>query len=223
MCGRFTNHSDQAQMQLEFNLDQVQAEVQPSYNIAPTQEILTVVQHDGQTVLEGMRWGLIPQWAQDPNIGTRMINARAESVAEKPSFKRPLKSQRCLIVADGFYEWRKEGAQKIPMFIRLKSQLPFGFAGVYDRWQSEEGQWITSCAILTTTANELMQPIHQRMPVILPKKAYKEWLDPANQDLPGLVSLLQPYAADKMVAYQVSSLVNSPRNNSPECIRPVAG
>ncbi len=223
MCGRFTNQSDPAQLQMEFNLEEVPAEVQPSYNIAPTQEILTVVQRDGQNVLEGMRWGLIPSWAQDPSIGARMINARAESVAEKPSFKRPLKSQRCLIVADGFYEWRQTGSQKIPMFIRLKSKHPFGFAGLYDRWKSEEGKWITSCTILTTTANELMQPIHQRMPVILPKKDYKKWLDPANQDLDGLVSLLKPFEANKMVAYQVSPLVNSPRNNSPECIKPVDG
>ncbi len=223
MCGRFTNQSDPAQLQMEFNLEEVPAEVQPSYNIAPTQEILTVVQRDGQNVLEGMRWGLIPSWAQDPQIGARMINARAESVAEKPSFKRPLKSQRCLIVADGFYEWRQTGSQKVPMFIRLKSKHPFGFAGLYDRWKSEEGTWITSCTILTTTANELMQPIHQRMPVILPKKDYKKWLDPSNQDLDDLVSLLKPFEANKMVAYQVSPLVNSPRNNSPECIEPAAG
>ncbi len=222
MCGRFTLQSDPQQIQLAFNIDQVNAEVKSSYNVAPTQEIVTVVQRDGRNTLEAMWWGLIPVWAKDLRIGSRLINARAESIAEKPIFKRPLKSQRCLIVADGFYEWRKQGAKKIPMFIRLKSKRPFAFAGVYDRWESSDGERITSCAIITTTPNELMRPIHQRMPVILPKKRYEEWLDPANQEMDELVALLQPYPADKMLAYLVSALVNSPRNNSPECIRPLA-
>ena len=221
MCGRFIIKSDLDQIQLAFNIDQVEAQVQPSYNIAPTQSIVTVAQHDGQNVLENMRWGLIPVWAKDMSIGSKMINARAESVAEKASFKRPLKSRRCLIVADGFYEWQKEGAKKIPMFIHLKSQKPFAFAGLYDVWKSPDGDWITSCAIITTRPNELMETIHNRMPVILPKTAYKSWLDAANQDLDELVALLQPYPADKMLAYPVSPLVNSPRNNSPECIQAI--
>ena len=221
MCGRFIIKSDHDQIQLAFNIDQVEAQVQPSYNIAPTQSIVTVAQHDGQNVLENMRWGLIPVWAKDMSIGSKMINARVESVAEKASFKRPLKSRRCLIVADGFYEWQKEGAKKIPMFIHLKSQKPFAFAGLYDVWKSPDGDWITSCAIITTRPNELMESIHNRMPVILPKTAYKSWLDAANQDLDELVALLQPYPADKMLAYPVSPLVNSPRNNSPECIQAI--
>ena len=221
MCGRFIIKSDHDQIQLAFNIDQVEAQVQPSYNIAPTQSIVTVAQHDGQNVLENMRWGLIPVWAKDMSIGSKMINARVESVAEKASFKRPLKSRRCLIVADGFYEWQKEGAKKIPMFIHLKSQKPFAFAGLYDVWKSPDGDWITSCAIITTRPNELMETIHNRMPVILPKTAYKSWLDAANQDLDELVALLQPYPADKMLAYPVSPLVNSPRNNSPECIQAI--
>lgn len=221
MCGRFIIKSDLEQIQLAFSIDQVEAQVQPSYNIAPTQSIVTVAQRDGQNVLENMRWGLIPVWAKDMSIGSKMINARAESVAEKASFKRPLKSRRCLIVADGFYEWQKEGAKKIPMFIHLKSQKPFAFAGLYDVWKSPDGDWITSCAIITTRPNELMETIHNRMPVILPKTAYKPWLDVSNQDLDELVALLQPYPADKMLAYPVSPLVNSPRNNSPECIQAI--
>lgn len=221
MCGRFIIKSDLEQIQLAFSIDQVEAQVQPSYNIAPTQSIVTVAQRDGQNVLENMRWGLIPVWAKDMSIGSKMINARAESVAEKASFKRPLKSRRCLIVADGFYEWQKEGAKKIPIFIHLKSQKPFAFAGLYDVWKSPDGDWITSCAIITTRPNELMEPIHNRMPVILPKTAYKPWLDSSNQDLDELVALLQPYPADKMLAYPVSPLVNSPRNNSPECIQAI--
>ncbi|MBI5302641.1 MAG: SOS response-associated peptidase [Chloroflexi bacterium] len=222
MCGRFIIQSDLEQIQLAFNIAQVNAEVKPNYNVAPTQQVVAVVQRDGQNVLDAMRWGLIPVWAKDMAIGSKMINARAETVAEKASFKRPLKSRRCLIVADGFYEWQKTGAQKIPMFIQLKSKKPFGFAGLYDVWKSPDDEWIASCTIITTSANELMKPIHERMPVILPKTSYKSWLNPANQDLGELVTLLQPYPADKMIAYPVSSLVNSPRNNSAELIRPVS-
>jgi putative SOS response-associated peptidase YedK len=221
MCGRFVIKSDLQQIQLAFNVTQVHAQVQPSYNIAPTQPVATIVQREHQIALEAMRWGLIPAWAKDASIGAKMINARAEGIAEKPSFKRPLKSKRCLIVADGFYEWKKERARKIPMFIRLKSDAPFAFAGLYDVWQSAPDKTITSCAIITTRPNELMQTIHTRMPVILPKSAYSSWLDPANQNLAELIALLEPYPADAMLAYPVSMLVNSPRNNSPECIQPV--
>ena len=221
MCGRFVIKSDLQQIQLAFNVTQVHAQVQPSYNIAPTQPVATIVQREHQIALEAMRWGLIPAWAKDASIGAKMINARAEGIAEKPSFKRPLKSKRCLIVADGFYEWKKERARKIPMFIRLKSEAPFAFAGLYDVWQSAPDKTITSCAIITTRPNELMQTIHTRMPVILPKSAYSSWLDPANQNLAELIALLEPYPADAMLAYPVSMLVNSPRNNSPECIKPV--
>jgi putative SOS response-associated peptidase YedK len=221
MCGRFVIKSDLQQIQLAFNVTQVHAQVQPSYNIAPTQPVATIVQREHQIALEAMRWGLIPAWAKDASIGAKMINARAEGIAEKPSFKRPLKSKRCLIVADGFYEWKKERARKIPMFIRLKSDAPFAFAGLYDVWQSAPDKTITSCAIITTRPNELMQTIHTRMPVILPKSAYASWLDPANQNLVELLAMLEPYPADAMLAYPVSMLVNSPRNNSPECILPV--
>ena len=219
MCGRFILEADPDEIRKAFKLDQVNTPVQPSYNIAPTQSVVTVVQRDGQNILEAMRWGLIPVWAKEMSIGAKMINARAESVAEKPTFKRPLKKQRCLVVADGFYEWHKEGTTKIPMFIRCKPKGPFGFAGLYDTWKSPNGERLTSCAIITTAANELMQPIHDRMPVILPKSVHKLWLDPSNEDLDELVALLQPYPADKMLAYPVAPLVNSTRNNSVENIR----
>ncbi|MBI4789671.1 MAG: SOS response-associated peptidase [Chloroflexi bacterium] len=222
MCGRFILEADPDEIRKAFNLDQAPSPIQPSYNIAPTQSIATVVQRDGQYVLEMMRWGLIPVWAKEMSIGAKMINARAETIAEKPSFKRPLKKQRCLIVASGFYEWQKQGASKTPMFIRFKSSEPFGFAGLYDTWKSPDGESLTSCTIITTSANELMRSIHERMPVILPKKAHKLWLDPANQDLDELVALLQPYPADKLIAYPVAPLVNSIRNNSAENIRPVS-
>ena len=219
MCGRFILDSDIREIQRTFHIELTETTVQPSYNVAPTQPILTVVQRDGQRVLTAMRWGLIPVWAKDMRIGAKMINARAETVAEKPSFKRLLKSRRCLILADGFYEWQKEGARKIPMFISVKPKHPFGFAGLYDTWTSPEGETITSCAIITTHANEVMESIHQRMPVILPKSAYRPWLDPANQDLDKLSELLLPFAG-KMQAYAVSPLVNSVGQNTLENIRP---
>jgi putative SOS response-associated peptidase YedK len=221
MCGRFVIKADPDQIQAAFKLEEVTTTIEPNYNVAPTQTVVTVVQRDGRNVLEAMRWGLIPVWAKEMGIGAKMINARAESVADKPTFKRPLKSQRCLIVADGFYEWPKKGASKDPVFIHCKAKGPIGFAGLYDTWKSPDGERLTSCTIITTTANELMKPIHDRMPVILPKTAYKRWLDPSNQDLDELVPLLQPYPANKMLAYRVSTLVNSTRNNSPDLIRPV--
>ncbi len=225
MCGRFVVMADPEHIQLTFELDQVSGEVKPNYNVAPTQSIATVVQHDGARGLEFMRWGLIPVWAKGEATGTPMINARAESVAEKTTFKRLLKSQRCLIVADGFYEWRKEGARKTPMFIRLKTSEPFAFAGLYDVWKPKDGAPILSCTIITTASqeNDVMRPIHDRMPVILPKPVYGQWLNPAHQDLSELTALLKPYPAQEMDAYQVSGLVNNVKNNSASLIQPLAG
>ena len=221
MCGRFVLFSDLKQIQRAFDLDDATLQLEQSYNISPTHQIATVVQRADAKLLETMRWGLIPAWAKDPEIGARMINARAETVAEKPSFKHAFVKRRCIVIADGFYEWRKAETQKTPMFIRLKSEAPIGFAGLYETWQPPKGQAITSCTIITTSANELMQPIHDRMPVILPQELQRVWLDPTNQDANKLVALLKPYPAKEMLAYAVSPLVNSPRNNSVECIKPV--
>ena len=220
MCGRFTLHTDLSQIQKAFQLDHVALEPEPSYNVAPTQSVVTVVQQEGHNVLARMRWGLVPSWAKDLSIGSKMINARAETLAEKPAFKRLLKSRRCLVVADGFYEWRKSGTQKIPMYIRLKSGGPFGFAGLYDTWRSTDAETIVSCTIITSEPNDLVAPIHDRMPMILPKKAYAAWLDPANNDPVALLPLLTPYPQRDMEAFAVSRLVNSPANNSPQCIVP---
>jgi putative SOS response-associated peptidase YedK len=222
MCGRFTLHTSLKQIEQTFKLEPSDVTLPPSYNIAPTQQVLTVVRRDGTNHLEAMRWGLIPFWAKDASIGSRMINARADRVAESAAFKRPLKSQRCLVVADGFYEWRKVGGRKIPMFIRLKSKEPFGFAGLYETWRPPGGELVTSCTIITTDANELIAPIHERMPVIIPKRQHRAWLDPDNQDPAKLVTLLAPLPATQLEAYPVSSLVNKPANNSPECIAPLA-
>jgi putative SOS response-associated peptidase YedK len=221
MCGRFVLFSSPEEIKEAFAVQQVRYQVEPSYNVAPTQSVAVVVQREGVNTLEKMRWGLIPAWAKDPAIGSRMINARAETVGEKPSFKRPLKDRRCLVVANGFYEWQKTGQAKIPMFIRLKSGQPFGFAGLYDVWTSPEGEAVASCTIITTSANDLMQPIHDRMPVILPKPHESAWLNPALQRPADVLPLLVPYSAAEMEAYPVSRLVNSPENNSPDLIRAV--
>ncbi len=222
MCGRFTFHTGSADLQTLFNLGPVSKEIRPSYNIAPTHSVLTVVQRDGTNTLESMQWGLVPVWAQDPKIGSKMINARAETISEKPSFKRLLKSRRCLILADGFYEWRQgEGKKKTPLHIRMKSEQPFAFAGLYDTWTPPQGDPLTSCTIITTTANELMATFHHRMPVILPQPNYARWLDPSFQDTETLLSFLTPYPASEMVAYAVSDQVNSPNQNSPRLIEAV--
>ncbi len=221
MCGRFVLFSSLEEIREAFAVQQVRYKVESSYNVAPTQTVAVVVQRDGVNTLEKMRWGLIPAWAKDPAIGSRMINARAETVGEKPSFKRPLKDRRCLVVANGFYEWQKTGQAKIPMFIRLKSGQPFGFAGLYDVWTSPEGEAVASCTIITTSANDLMQPIHDRMPVILPRSQQSTWLDPAIQHAADVLPLLVPYSAADMEAYPVSRSVNSPENNSPDLIRAV--
>jgi putative SOS response-associated peptidase YedK len=221
MCGRFVLFSSPEEIREAFAIQQVRYPVEPSYNVAPTQSVAVVVQREGVNTLEKMRWGLIPAWAKDPAIGSRMINARAETVGEKPSFKRPLRDRRCLVVANGFYEWQKTGQAKIPMFIRLKSGQPFGFAGLYDVWTSPEGEAVASCTIITTSANDLMQPIHDRMPVILPKSQESSWLNPAIQHAADVLPLLVPYSAADMEAYPVSRMVNSPENNSPDLVRPV--
>ena len=221
MCGRFTLYLDAEHLQLAFPIDQVMMEVKPRYNIAPGTPVVTIAQREGKNTLDQMEWGFLPGWAKEKGMKP-MINARAEGLAAKAMFKRAFQTSRCLIPGDGFYEWQRAGQTKIPMFIHLKSGAPFGFAGIYTVSKSDDGSPIATCAIITTTPNELMQPIHNRMPVILPKKAYKVWLDPTNQNVETLAALLQPYPAKEMEAWQVSRLVNTPQNDSPELIQPVA-
>ena len=191
------------------------------FNIAPTQDV-PVVRLDRETGtrrLDLLRWGLVPTWADDPAIGNRMINARSETVAEKPAYRSAFKARRCLMVADGFYEWAKTPGGKQPFFIRRKDGQLFGFAGLWEHWhRGMEG--FDSCAQLTTMPNELMAPIHDRMPVMLRPGDYGLWLDPAAKPA-DLKDLLAPYPSDEMEAYPVSTLVNRPGNDSPECIRPL--
>lgn len=221
MCGRFTITASAVALKETFPLFDLPDHV-PRYNMAPTQMIPAIVQRGDGPKSAFLRWGLVPHWADDAKIGYRMINARAETVASKPAFRSPFRKRRCLVLADGFYEWRKEGISKRPMRIVLKSRQPFGFAGLWDQWTDRvTGQGVRSCAIITTQPNELMVSIHDRMPVILPREAHALWLDQDVDDLLALQSLLQPYPAGEMEAYPVSRLVNSVKNEMPECILPV--
>jgi putative SOS response-associated peptidase YedK len=221
MCGRFTLSTELEQIEQRFSFRMTERAFAPHYNIAPSQPVLSVM-NDGKENRAGfLRWGLIPPWAKDEAVGNRMINARAETLAEKPSFKRALQKRRCLVIADGFYEWKAAGKKKTPMFIALKSRRPFGFAGLWETWKSPRGEVIHSCTIITTTPNTLMESIHNRMPVILPRAAEALWLDRSVDDPQKLLPLLAPHPGDEMTAYEVSQLVNSPRNDVPACIEPV--
>lgn len=219
MCGRFTLSQPADAIAIAFNLDHV-PELEPRYNIAPTQSVATVLQTSAESKpqLKLLRWGLIPSWAKDPAIGSRLINARSETVSEKPSFRTALRRRRCLIVADGFYEWQRQESKKQPYYFRLQNKQPFGFAGLWEHWRSPDGEEIDSCTIITTEANELMQSIHDRMPVILDPQDYNLWLDPTVQQPDQLQHLLHPYASDAMTSYPVSTLVNKPTNNNAELI-----
>ncbi len=223
MCGRFTLvHDIQSIAQTLNAVIPASIQIVPHYNIAPTQNILTVMREESneQSHLDLLRWGLIPSWAKEESIGSRMINARAETLAEKASFKRLLNTRRCLIVADGFYEWMQEPGSKAktPMYIRLKDDEPFAFAGLWDSWKNPAGEQIRTCTIITTEPNELMARIHNRMPVILSPEAREEWLDPTNHDVPLLSHLLGSYPADEMVVRPVSRLVNDPKHDGAELI-----
>jgi putative SOS response-associated peptidase YedK len=207
----------------------------PRFNIAPTQPVAAVrlAPESGQRQLAFLKWGLVPAWAKDPAIGNRLINARAESVAEKPAFRAAFRRRRCLVVADGFYEWQRSGGRKQPYFIRLRDDRPFAFAGLWESWEGKDVPrtfWETvpgtslleTCTLITTGPNELMEPIHNRMPVILAPNDYDRWLDPAIQEPDALRPLLRPYPASAMLALPVSPHVNNPRNDDAECIAPAA-
>ena len=219
MCGRFTRTDEVERIARELGIEMVQTTLEPSYNVAPTQKVAAVIHDDARRLVE-MRWGMIPSWAKDASIGNKLINARAETIKEKPSFRKPFKRSRCLVVADGFYEWQKTRDEKQPFYIRLKSGGPFAFAGLYDVWESP-AETVTSCTIITTEPNELMASIHNRMPVILGKKEADLWLQDGERDADALLALLKPYPAERMEAYAVSKSVNSPRFNGPNCITPL--
>lgn len=220
MCGRYTLAAPVNELVEQFDIDEYPSSITTSYNIAPTQEVAAVIAEDEKRKLEMLRWGLVPAWADDPSIGNRMINARSETVAEKPSFRKAFKDRRCLVLSDGFYEWRRTPDGKQPYYIHMKDGSPFAFAGLWESWR--DAQEIRSCTIITTEANELVGDIHNRMPVILAPEDYSLWLDPDFREREALTSLLRPYPNDAMEAYPVSRRVNSPSNNVPDCIERVA-
>ncbi|MEA3441083.1 MAG: SOS response-associated peptidase [Chloroflexota bacterium] len=222
MCGRFTLTVDAHQIREAFPWITVPEQVQPRYNIAPSQPV-AVIPNDSKNQLDFFVWGLVPFWAKDPSIGSRMINARAETVDQKPSFKSAFKYRRCLILADGFYEWMKEPGKrtKTPMYIRMKNDEPFAFAGLWDTWHAADGSDLYTCNIITTQPNELLKDIHNRMPVILPEESYPLWLEPDQVDTNELKPLLVPFRASGMEAHAVSTYVNMPANDSPTCIQPL--
>lgn len=223
MCGRYSQTHSAETIAQAFQLAIV-PRLAPRYNIAPTQPVETVLQTRDRPGRQFrlLRWGLIPSWAKDPTIGNRLINARSESVSEKPSFRSAFKYRRCLVIADGFYEWQQQASkQKQPFYFRLQDHQPFAFAGLWEHWQAPTGEEMESCTILTTTANEVLSPVHDRMPVILEAKDYDRWLDPDLQNPTQLQSLLKPYTAAAMESYPVSRAVNSPAQDTPECIQPL--
>lgn len=219
MCGRFALHHPSQQVLEFFSVEQATFEPAPRYNIAPSQSVAVVRQRE-KRALDACKWGLVPSWAKDPKIGNRMINARAETLREKPAYRNALKRRRCLIPASGFYEWRQEGETRVPTYIFPRTAPLFALAGLWEEWRSPEGELLHSCTIITTGANEFMAPIHARMPVILPPAQQELWLDPGQQDSDALAELLQPLAGEELAAHPVGRQVNSPAFDEPSCIEP---
>lgn len=207
MCGRFFLITDLAKIAEEFGAGKILTDFKPDRNVAPGQYIPVLINQNGQKVLTSLRWGLIPSWAKDASFGNKMINARAETIAAKPSFKNAFQKRRCLIPVDGFYEWQKTDKVKEPFSISLRSGKPFGLAGLYERWLSPEKKTIQTCTIITTEANELVKSIHDRMPVIIESKFYNFWMNPDNHDQAGLLALLKPYPAGEMTAVPADPFV----------------
>ena len=220
MCGRYSEFGDVQQLLERFQIDMISETPVRRYNIAPSQQAPVVIWEEGR-VLRLMQWGLVPYWAKDEKIGNKMINARAETLTEKRSFKKLLAANRCLVLADGFYEWRPSptGKGKAPVRIVLKSREPFAFAGLWDRKNRIDGTELLSYTIITAEANELIKPFHHRMPVILDAQYEDLWLRGDTENLETLLGLLRPYPAEAMELHEVSAAVNSPRNDSPECVR----
>ncbi|MDH5427080.1 MAG: SOS response-associated peptidase [Nitrospirota bacterium] len=222
MCGRFTRKGNFQQLAQLLGISSFPASP-PRYNIAPSQMIACVRTNPESQENEcvELKWGLVPSWAKDPSIGHKMINARAETVAEKPSFRKAFQQRRCLILADGFYEWKREGKAKQPYYIHFADNRPFAFAGLWERWGKDGNPSLESCAIITTGPNALMASIHHRMPVILHPKDYASWLGSMGQDFSTPNAMLQPHLSESLEAYPVSPLVNNPRHDTLSCLQPL--
>jgi putative SOS response-associated peptidase YedK len=223
MCGRFTLTVSGDLLADFLGLGEVPA-VAPRYNIAPTQQVLAVrlLPDAPRPTAAALRWGLIPSWAKDQRIAHQLLNARSETAASKPAFRTALRRRRCLLPADGFYEWLRKGKTKQPFCFRLEGDGPFTFAGLWESWEGPAGL-LETCTILTTEANELVRPLHERMPVILPRERHAEWLDPSVQEPGRLAPLLRPYPADRMHSFPVSTYVSNPRHEGPRCLEQEEG
>ncbi|MDW0117116.1 SOS response-associated peptidase [Sporosarcina thermotolerans] len=223
MCGRFTLFAPYYEIMERFRIEAAfeESDYVPSYNISPSQQVVAIINDGEKNRLGHLRWGLIPPWAKDEKIGYKMINARAETLAEKPSYRNAFSKKRCIIPADSFYEWQRKDGEKVPMRIKLKTDELFAIAGLWETWKSPDGKLIHTCTAITTEPNELVKPIHNRMPVILKKEDEGIWLDPKNTDIQTLGNLLKPFDKNQMNAYSVSSAVNSPKNNEESLILPV--
>ena len=217
MCGRFVGFRSLEELKESFPIDRAACQVVANYNVAPSQEVLVIVNHAGENWLDRFHWGLVPFWAKDISIGNKMINARSESVAEKPSFRNAFKKRRCLIPADGFYEWKGEKGRKQPVFITLPDKKPFAFAGLWESWNNKgaEEDPYKSCTIITTQASPSIRNVHHRMPVILKKAVYERWLEPKNQNTSKLKDLLKDDIHTEFINYPVSTQVNSPATTTP--------
>ncbi len=220
MCGRFVRVTPTDTIAQEYPVEEIRSIPEPSFNITPGQDITVLLQHK-KNLLVSLKWGLIPSWSKDPKIGYKLTNARSETIQEKPSFKEAFNKRRCLIIADGFYEWKEETTGKQPYYIHMKNNHPFAMAGIWESWKSLDGNLINSCSIITTSANDLMRKIHERMPVIISHENVLDWLDVSNQNINFLKSLLHPYNPDEMIAYKVSKSVNSSKYNAPDCIQEI--
>jgi putative SOS response-associated peptidase YedK len=222
MCGRFVQNFTFETFQDNFNIQTAEAEIPPNFNVAPTQEILTIIKDDNENKLERFHWGLVPFWAKDVSVGSRMINARAETVASKPSFRNAFKKRRCLIPASGFYEWKGEKGHKQPYYIIIPTDEPFAFAGLWETWTDKDDDSIyKSCTIITTAASKSIVELHNRMPVILNPEVYEKWLNAEIQKPKELESILKDGSINEMKYHPVSKLVNSVKNNDPNCIKPI--
>lgn len=222
MCGRYTLFASMDDIVERFMVDVFEEEIyEPSYNIAPSQQVIAIINDGSRNRLGQLRWGLIPPWAKDEKIGYKTINARGETVAEKPSFRNAYRKKRCILPADSFYEWQRDGKNKTPINIKLKDGGLFGLAGLWESWKSPDGKLIHSCTVVTTESNELMKPIHDRMPVILKPESEGIWLNPNIQEPDVLNQLIKPFDAEQMETFIVSNDVNSPKMNHEGLIVPV--
>ncbi len=219
MCGRFVQKTDLRIVASLFDAPIIESHVAASYNIAPRQPI-AVIMEKGHRKIVTMKWGLIPYWAEDPAIANHLINARSETVAQKPSFRDSLEKRRCIIIADGFYEWQGTGLAKKPFYVYMKNEHPFGMAGLFDYWTSAKGEKEITCTIITTEANELMKPIHHRMPVILDPRDFGSWLNTVETDVRKVMGLLRPCESKLLLAHEVGLAVNNAGHNAPDCILP---